>query len=60
MLAHVATRKTTKEQRGLRNGHRIFQRTQTSFLRIPEATSSTVLLLPLRSDLLPADLLMNI
>ena len=32
----------------------------SSTLRIPEATSSTVLLLPLRSDLLPADLLMNI
>jgi hypothetical protein len=38
-----------------------FQRTQTSFLQIPEATSSTVLLLPLRrSDLLPTDLLINI
>jgi hypothetical protein len=60
MLAHVAKGKTTKEQHCLRNGHRLFQRTQTSFLQIPEVTSSIVLLLPLRSDLLPADLLMNI
>lgn len=60
MPAHFAKEKTTKEQRSLRKGDRLFQKTQTSFLQIPEATSSTVLLLPLRSDLLPADLLMNI
>jgi hypothetical protein len=61
MLAHVAKGKTTKEQHGLRNGYRLFQRTQTSFLQIPEVTSSIVLLLlTLRSDLLHADLLMNI
>jgi hypothetical protein len=60
MPTHVANGKTTKEKRGLKNGHRLFQRTQTSFLQIPEAISSTVLLLPLRNDLLPADLIMNI